>query len=194
MSDHIVFVEAPAEEIGLANWRAKILNVLSPHIHDLGEHGEPRILPCIERFRPEGSTREVFFRTGRDCCETRRSHISHVVLDAQNWEKTAAYKLEQSKAVDCYARNDHLDFTIPYVDTFGNPHNHRPDFIVRLSSGLLVALEIKGHQRELDGIKIKAGEKWAGAVNAYYGERRWAYHVCFNPDALDEQLAKLNKP
>jgi len=49
--------------------------------------------------------------------------------------------------IECYVRNDHLDFTIPYVDSFGNPsrlyrdlrpgepglrHLRRPDFIVRL--------------------------------------------------------------
>jgi len=192
VGSHIIFTEAPQEEIGLANWRAKIVSVLGPNIHDAGESGEPRIVPRIERFRPEGSTREVFFRTARVCCETMRSHISHVVLDSASWEKSATYKLEASPAVDCYARNDHLDFTIPFVDAYGNPHNHRPDFVVRLKSGLLVALEIKGHVRELDEIKIKAGEKWAKAVNRYFGERRWGYHVCFDPSLLDSQLAALN--
>lgn len=101
------------------------------------------------------------------------------------------YTLEHSPSVDCYARNDHLDFTIPYTDSSGIPRMHRPDFIVRLLSGLLVALEVKGFERELDKLKIAAGHKWAGAVNRYYGERRWVYHVCSDPSALEAQLRAL---
>ncbi|HJP82741.1 MAG TPA: DEAD/DEAH box helicase family protein [Fimbriimonadaceae bacterium] len=190
VGDFITFEEAPTEEIGLQKWQDKILNVLSEHIHASDSEGEPLILPRIERFRPEGSTREIFFRTGRPCRETNKSHISHVVLDSPTWENTAAYQLEKSPHVQSYARNENLDFTIPYVDSQGAPRTHRPDFIVRLTNGKLVALEVKGHERELDQIKKKAGLKWAAAVNQYYGEQRWAYDVTYQPDKLDDLLAK----
>jgi type III restriction enzyme len=187
----ITFEEAPTEEISLQRWQDKILNVLNEHVHAGDAEGEPVVLPRIERFRSEGSTREVFYRTGRPCRETLKSHISHVVLDSPTWENTAAYRLENSALVQSYARNEQLDFTMPYMDSQGTPRTHRPDFIVRLANGLHIALEIKGHERELDTIKIKAGQKWAAAVNRYYGETKWVYHACFKPDALDAELAVL---
>ena len=169
----------------------KIVNVLREHIAEKGSDGSAVVLPRIERFRATGSTREVFFRPGRPVRETMKSHISHVVLDAPVWEGSAVHTLEHSDFVECYARNDHLDFTLPYVDDFGNPHVHRPDFIVKLATGLMVALEVKGQVRELEEFKIKAGLRWAEAVNRYYGERKWVYHVCFNPPDLPGQLASL---
>lgn len=134
----------------------------------------------------------MFFRTGRPVRETVKSHVSHVVLDAPVWEGSAAATLEHSDVVECYVRNDHLDFTIPYVDSFGNPHMHRPDFILRLTNGLLVALEVKGQVRELDELKVRAGLKWADAVNRFYGEQRWVYHVCFSPSHLPAHLRRMS--
>ena len=64
--------------------------------------------------------------------------------------------------------------------------------IVRLLSGLMVALEVKGFERELDKLKIAAGHKWAGAVNRYYGERWWVYHACFDPAALEGELRGIS--
>jgi len=78
------------------------------------EEGEPPILPVIERFCPIGSTSEVLFRTVRPSVGTTKSHISHVVLDAPKWEHSVAFQLEQMPEVLAYAKNDHLDFTIPY--------------------------------------------------------------------------------
>jgi len=38
----------------------------------------------------------------------------YVVLDAPKWEQSVAFQLEKMPEVIAYARNDHLDFTIPY--------------------------------------------------------------------------------
>ncbi len=191
VSEHLVFENVPPEEVTFDKWQTKIVNLLNECISGKGEDGSAIVMPRIERFRAEGSSREVFFRTGRPVRETIKSHVSHVVLDAPVWEGSVASTLEHSDVVECYVRNDHLDFTIPYVDSFGNPHMHRPDFIVKLRNGLMVALEVKGQVRELDELKIKAGLKWAVAVNRYYGERRWAYHVCYAPHELSEELGAL---
>lgn len=190
VSEFLLFREAPTEEIGLQRWQDKIVSVLNECIGE--RQGETvAVFPRIERFRPFGSSGEVMFRTGRPVRETIKSHVSHVVLDAPVWEGSAASTLESSPHVECYVRNDHLDFTIPYVDSFGNPHMHRPDFIVRLVGGLLVALEVKGQVRDLDDFKIQAGRRWEEAVNRYFGERLWHYHVCFDPTQLAAQLRAL---
>lgn len=195
VAEKIIFEAAPKEEIALLKWQNKIFNALLPHIHPADEKGRERIIPRIERYRPEGSTREVFFRTTRPRYATRKSHVSHVVLDSPLWEKVVAQQLELAEHVQSYVRNDHLDFTIPYVDEHtGEPKTHRPDFIVRLKNGLIVALEVKGHEREVDQCKKAAGLKWAKAVNQYYGARKWAYHVCYNPDTLAVELRSILKP
>lgn len=60
-----------------------------------------------------------------------------------------------------------------------------------MTSGLLVALEIKGLEREIDEAKKAAGMKWAKAVTNYYGERRCVYHVCYSPNRLRRELADI---
>lgn len=192
VAECIVFEEAPKEEIGLLRWQDRIRNALLPHIHPVDAEGREIILPRIERFRPQGSTKEVRFPTGRPCYATKKSHISHVVLDSPLWEKVAAQQLETCDIVQSYARNDRLGFTIPYLDhTTGEPRSHRPDFIVRLTNGLLIALEIKGYVHELDEAKKAAGLKWAKAVNNHGEFGRWVYDVCYNPDDLCRQLQDL---
>lgn len=192
VGERIIFEDAPEEEIALTTWQSLIINALEPHLGEAGEDGAPLVLPRIERYRPEGSTRDVMFRTTRPVIPTTKSHISHVVLDSPLWEKVVADQLERCEDVQAYARNDHLEFTIPYANSEGVPSVHRPDFIVRLRSGLMIALEVKGHEREEDELKKAAGLKWARAVNNYYGMRKWAYAVVYDPDETVQVLAGLD--
>lgn len=37
-----------------------------------------------------------------------------MAADTASWEQAAAFRLEQSPVVEFYARNDHLEFGIPY--------------------------------------------------------------------------------
>jgi len=191
VGEYVVFDQARPEELGMLKWQQRVVNVLNEAIGEQGAYGEPVILPRIERYRPEGSTSEVMFRAGRPCVGTVKSHISHVVLDSVGWENTCRQVLEDCPLVQTYSRNDHLDFSIPYIDAAGTSRLHMPDFLVRLTSGLLVALELKGYERDLDKSKISAGYKWADAVNRYYGGRRWAYHACFDPNKLSAELQAL---
>lgn len=189
VGEYLVYDSVPTEEVTLEREQEKVVNVLSEYIvSDAG--GEAVHLPKIDRKRPFGSTRDVQFRTGREVVETVKSHISHVVLDAPSWEGSVAHRLERMDCVSSYARNDHLDFVVPYVDLDGTPRGHQPDFIVRLNTGLHVALEVKGFERESDRVKESAGKKWASAVNRYFGEVRWRYIVCKNPENLEASIAK----
>jgi type III restriction enzyme len=105
---------APLEEIALLKYRQRIVERLTEAIEPDTETGEPPLLPIVERFRPLGSASEVLFRTVRPTVGTTKSHISHVVLDAAKWEHSVAFQLERLPEVVSYARNDHLDFEIPY--------------------------------------------------------------------------------
>jgi type III restriction enzyme len=188
--------ETPLEEIALLKYKQRIIERLLMAIEPDEEGEEQPLLPVIERFRPTGSTSEVSFRTSRPCVGTVKSHISHVVLDAPRWEHTAAYRLEQTPEVIAYARNDHLDFVIPY-EFEGRPHEYRPDYLIRWKapdgSEVKIILEIKGFESEQDRQKYAAAQRWVRAVNRHGGFGRWAFVVCKNPWQLPEVLRETVK-
>jgi type III restriction enzyme len=176
--------ETPLEEIALGSYKQHIIERLKEAIEPDVEAGEPPLLPVIERFRPIGSTSEVLFRTVRPCVGTTKSHISHVVLDAPKWEHSIAYQLEGMPEVISYARNDHLDFTIPY-EWEGVRHEYRPDYLIRLRAPnggeIKVILEIKGFETEQDRQKKAAADRWVRAVNHHGEFGKWAFVVCRDP-------------
>lgn len=188
-----VMSTAPLEEIALLKYKQYIIERLTEAIEPDIEAGEPPLLPVIERFRPLGSTSEVLFRTVRPCVGTTKSHISHVVLDAPRWEHSVAFQLEQIPEVIAYARNDHLDFTIPY-EWEGAKHEYRPDYLVRLrrrdGGELKVILEVKGFETEQDRQKEVAAKRWVRAVNHHGEFGRWALVICKNPAALQDLLLR----
>ncbi|NLG83374.1 MAG: DEAD/DEAH box helicase family protein [Firmicutes bacterium] len=179
------------EDIALLKYKQRIIERLLAAIEPDTLGGEPPLLPVIERFRPTGSTGEVLFRTSRPTVGTTKSHISHVVLDAPQWEHSVAYQLERIPEVMAYARNAHLDFTIPY-EWQGVRHEYRPDYLVRwrLPDGgeVKVILEVKGFETEQDRQKEAAARRWVRAVN-HHGEcGRWAFTVCRDPQGVRKQI------
>jgi len=189
----VVERDVPMEEIALLKYKQRIIERLTEAIEPDTEAGEPPILPIIERFRPVGSTSEVLFRTVRPCVGTTKSHISHVVLDAPKWEHGVAYQLEQIPEVIAYARNDHLDFTIPY-EWEGVRHEYRPDYLVRWrfddGQEIKIILEIKGFETEQDRQKETAALRWVRAVNHHGEFGRWAFALCKDPGRLRTILVK----
>jgi type III restriction enzyme len=189
----VVERDVPLEEIALLKYKQRIIERLTEAIEPDTEAGEPPILPIIERFRPLGSTSEVLFRTVRPCVGTTKSHISHVVLDAPRWEHTVAYQLERMPEVVAYARNDHLDFTIPY-EWQGVRHEYRPDYLIRWrcedGQEVKVILEVKGFSTDQDRQKEVAARRWVRAVNHHGELGQWAFAVCRDPAQLRALLVK----
>jgi type III restriction enzyme len=186
-----VSAQATLQEVALEKYQQRIVERLTEAIEPDTEAGEPPILPIIERFRPIGSTAEVLFRTVRQCMGTTKSHISHVVLDAPEWEHSVAYQLERIPEVIAYARNDHLDFTIPY-EYQGVRHEYRPDFLIRWrredGREVKIVLEVKGFETEQDRQKEAAAKRWVRAVNHHGEFGQWAFVVCRDPQALTHIL------
>ena len=192
LEERVVLAEDTVlEEVALLKYRQQIVERLTEAIEPDTEAGEPPLLPVIERFRPIGSTAEVLFRTVRPCVGTTKSHISHVVLDAPKWEHSVAYRLERIPEVIAYAKNDHLDFTIPY-EYRGVRHEYRPDYLVRwrMSEGreVKVILEVKGFKTEQDSQKEAAAQRWVRAVNNHGGFGQWTFCVCRDPEQVEETL------
>ena len=154
------------------------------------EEGEPPLLPILNRYKPIGSTAEVNFKTTRPCFVTTRSQINLVAADTRSWEQAAAFRLEQSKAVKFYARNDHLELVIPY-EYQGISHAYTPDFLARLIDDTTVILEVKGFEDEQDRAKYQAAQRWVSAVNNWGQLGRWDFHVCLDPQMLGHDLERL---
>lgn len=182
--------DVPLEELALRRYSQDIIDRLCAAIEPDEEAGETPLLPRIERFRPRGSTTEVLFRTVRPCAETAKSHVSHVVLDNVKWERSAAFKLERMPEVVSYAKNEGLDFYIPY-EYQGVTHNYKPDFVIRYRHGdeeISVLMEVKGFETEQDRAKETGARRWERAINHHGGFGRWRFVVCRDPATLPNIL------
>ena len=174
-------------ELCLEIYARKVVERLSDAIQPDTGQGEPPLLPVINRFQPHGSTLGVAFNTTRACHPTQKSHIDQVVLDTDQWERSAAFTLEASEDVLFYARNDHLGFGIPY-EFLGVPHTFHPDFLVRLKNGITLILEIKGLVSAQDESKAQAAKRWVTAIRNWGRMGEWEFHMCLDPQVLSRQL------
>jgi len=185
--EKVNYHRANPKEIGVLRYVEMMVQRLVTAIRPLDREGETRLIPRLERYRPIGSTHEVSFNTTRRCQPTFKSHLSHVVLDTETWEESAAFHLEVSPDVLAYARNDHLDFVIPY-EFLGQPRTYIPDFLVKLTDGTTVILEIKGYEDEEDREKHTAAQRWIEAVNRWGELGRWGFAVCREPGEVGEMM------
>ena len=181
-------------EIGLQTYAQRIIGLLLAAITPDDERAEAPLLPRLNRYRPAGSTESVHFKTVKPVQMTGASHLNFVACDTGSWEQAAAFQLEklaQEGVVLSYARNDRLEFNIPY-ELYGNPQVYEPDFIVRLRNGLNVVLEIKGKQFEDTDAKHQAAKRWVAAVNHWGRLGQWDFLVCRDPQRLGVGLIGMN--
>ena len=139
--------------------------------------------------RRERSTEDMTaWRTSRTNYPTWKSHINVCVFDSA-WESSAAYHLDKNPDVQAWAKNDHLGFSVKYA-LGGMTRKYLPDFLVRLRSGKMLVLEVKGLESEEDRAKHLALQEWVRGVNGLkvYGE--WACDVSRSPEEVDVIIAK----
>ena len=147
--------------------------------------GQARIKPILRPHKGEesGTTRFVSFDTTKPTYATHpdRSHISHVVADTGSWEQKMAQVLEDLDEVECYVKNQGLNFTIPYMLN-GDQRQYFPDFIVRCRSGLNLIVEVSGEGRKDKAAKVAAAQTlWVPAINNHGGFGRWAFVEVTDP-------------
>ncbi len=168
---------------------SRLLDAITPD--DM--HGEPPVLPRLNRYRPIGSTTSVHFKTVRPVQPTATSHLNYVACHTASWEQAAMFQIEQlakDRIVECYARNYRLEFTIPY-ELYGDPRAYEPDFIVRLHNGVSVVLEIKGAPDPDADAKHQAAHRWIHAVNNWGRLGEWEFLVCRDPQQLGHEIENL---
>lgn len=158
--------------------------------------GEARIKAILDAYNPRGSTRFVAFNTTKSVWTTdpEKSHVSHVVLDS-DWEAELARVLESHDRVIAYAKNQGMQFEVPYRDG-SVARRYVPDFIVRLDVGaqepLNLILETKGY-RGLDA-QLKAETMktlWVPGVNALGTQGRWAFAEFTDAFGIDDAFSAL---
>jgi len=188
----VVFNGLHPSEIGLQTYADRIVGILTAAITPDESKGESPLLPRLNRYKPIGSTENVHFKTVKPVQATTASHLNFVACDTASWEQAAMFQLEmlaKSGQVICYARNDHLEFSIPY-EFYSNPYVYEPDFIVRLQNALNLVLEIKGHEPDQTEAKHQACRRWIEAVNNWGKLGRWDFLVCRDPQRLNELIVK----
>jgi type III restriction enzyme len=180
-------------EVGLQTYAQRIVALLAAAIVPDEERGERPMLPRLNRYKPIGSTASVHFKTVKPVQATEASHLNYVACDTGSWEQAAAFQLEalaKEGAVRSYARNDHLEFNIPY-ELYGNPQVYEPDFLVKLVNGTTAVVEIKGQWHADTDAKHQAARRWVAAVNEWGRLGRWDFLVCREPQRLGESLDRL---
>ena len=138
------------------------------------------VTPVFDTDNPIRSTANMtVWYTGKPCERTKRSHINFCVFDSR-WEASEAFELDRNPDVEAWVKNEHLGFEILYVFK-GVVQKYRPDFIIRLSNGNYLVLEIKGQDTQQDRTKREFLDEWVRAVNAHGGFGRWQWAVSTHP-------------
>jgi type III restriction enzyme len=96
---------------------------------------------------------------------------------------------QHSTAVDAWVKNDHLGFDVLYVHR-GVVRKYRPDFLIRLTNGTLLVLEVKGQDDDEQRTKRRFLGEWVRGVNAHGGFGRWAADVSYETGDVEGILAK----
>lgn len=128
------------------------------------------------------------WRTRKPVAWAQKSHINYCVLDS-TWESSVAVELDRNRAVEAWVKNDHLDFYVGYVEN-GVVRKYYPDFLIRLQSGQLMVLEVKGVKTAVSEVKHTYMEEWASAVTAHGGFGQWQFAVSHNPSDVKDLLLK----
>lgn len=158
-------------------------------VKNVQEQSAASVEPVFDPEQPFGSTRDMRpWYTTKGIQPTVRSQISHVVGDSA-WEIYAANVFDTSKLVSAYAKNDHLGYQVFYL-WGGSRRRFVPDFIVRLSNGKTLVLEIKGEDSPQNAAKRDALVQWVEAVNSKGGFGTWCWDVAFKPAEVHDILAK----
>jgi type III restriction enzyme len=170
------------------------MNKIVQHVFEqLKADSTEGLVPIFDAVKPIRSTSEMLtWYTGKACESTKMSHINFCVFDS-TWEATEAFHIDRNPNVKAWVKNDHLGFEIVYVFK-GVVRKYRPDFLIRLTNGTHLILEVKGQDVPEAKAKHNALAEWVEAVNSHGGFGRWEWDVSFNISDVDDKIAKHLTP
>jgi type III restriction enzyme len=138
------------------------------------------LAPVFDSDNPIRSTKDMrTWYTSKPCEYAKKSHINYCVFDS-TWEACEAYELDKNKNVSAWVKNDHIGFEVYYTFN-GVVQKYRPDYLIRLGTGEILILEIKGKDTGQDKTKRAFLDEWVNAVNSHGGFGKWKAAVSFNP-------------
>ena len=150
-----------------------------------------RIVPILDASKKTRSTADMMtWYTSKPCTITKKSHISHCVFDS-TWEATEAYVIEKNPHIAAWAKNDHLGFEITYIFD-GVVRSYIPDFMIRLTNGHYLVLEVKGQETRRDKVKRSALAEWVDAVNGLKDFGVWHNDVSYGVADIDGIIKKYS--
>ncbi len=160
---------------------AQIYRSLAPSLSGPPSASDGALLPILNPYNPEGTTKYVDFWTSKTTLfQTRpdRCHLNYVVYD-KDWEAGLAERLEGMSEVSSYVKNHNLGFEAPYKFG-GETLRYRPDYIARIDDGgaepLNLVIEVKGQRDEQDAAKAETMRNlWIPAVNNAKRFGRWGF-------------------
>ena len=117
----------------------------------------------------------------------KKTHINQCVTDSA-WEYTHARELDKNKKVQAWVKNDHLGFVIEYIDEKGKARKYTPDFIIRLSNGDHLILEVKGIKKKRDIQKWGFMKNWTKAISESL-KKNW--HFKISQDSTGGQIHRI---
>jgi len=145
----------------------------------ISDNTESRV-PIFDTERPILSTGDMrTWFTGKPCEYSEKSHINFCAYDS-TWEATEAFELDGNPNVAAWVKNDHLGFEVHYIYQ-GVVHKYRPDFLIRLKNGTMLALETKGQESDQDTTKRASLDEWVKAVNEQAEFGTWSSAVSRSP-------------
>jgi type III restriction enzyme len=148
--------------------------------------------PVFDTERPIRSTGDMLpWYSSKPCEHTLRSHINMCVYDSR-WEANESLELDRSQNVRAWVKNDHIGFEITYSFK-GIIHKFRPDYLVRLTKGKTLILEVKGQDDQQQQTKREFLSEWVRAVNGQGGFGQWTADVSRHPKDVLEILERHNK-
>ena len=175
------------QDVALNPYFQRASGMLYEAIEGVDESGKIHERPVIASG-PAGtrSTRFVEFYTGREPWPVHKCHLNAMVADTKQWEQSAAYCLDTHAAVSRWVKNDHLGLVVPYRKD-GVRHRYLPDFIVVLTDGRKLIVEVKGELGDAE-IKAAAAQRWCIAVNNDGRFGNWGYLLLRHPADLVQLL------
>ncbi len=117
----------------------------------------------------------------------KKTHMNLCVTDS-GWEQSHARELDKNKFVEAWVKNDHLGFEVDYIDENGKQRIYIPDFIIRLTNGEYIILEVKGKKKKRDIQKWDFMENWCKAVSQDL-DQKW--HFKISQDSTGGMIHKI---
>lgn len=167
------------------------MNKITQHIwSEIRAENIDELAAIFDTERPIRSTSDLrTWYTSKACEWLDKSHISHCVYDS-GWETSEARFLDKSELVKSFVKNDHLGFFIVYNHN-GIIRKYFPDFIIRLSNGEYLVLEVKGQDSAQNKTKRDYLDEWVKAVNNQGGFGKWNWIVSFHPSDLKSLINQV---